>query len=357
MNRPPFLLFVPFYGRGGSGEFVRSVTLAQAVARRWPQLRIEFLLPGGPGTRQDAPFPSTCHDGPDTGKGAFDSLHIERLRPDLVIFDCGGRSESLRTCRRLGITSAYISDRDGTLKKPFRLDWMWLLDEHWHQREHVTAEALLPSQRLRSHFSRTRRLYFDTYYAEDAADWSLLDAPLRQALEQPFVLLSPGGGGYALDGRPVSEVFVEVAERIHAETGLTCLSLLGPLYQGAIRSATTQTLTMVAQPLFRELMRRARLVLTNGGHSLHQALAMRAVCVVAPLGGSDQPARIGAYDRAGLVVEAAPNARALGDAALRLLRDDAAHRAVADRVAALNIVNGIPAMCARIATLLGLEAP
>lgn len=356
MKRQPFVLFVPYYGRGGSGEFVRSVTLAQALARRWPALRIEFLLPGGPGTRQDAPFPKTCHDGPDALKGAFDSEHIARLRPDLVVFDCGGRSESLRTCRRLGITSAYISDRDGTLKKPFRLDWMWLLDEHWHQREHVTAEALLPSQRLRSHFSRTRRSFFDTYYAEEAADWSLLPAPLREALQRPFVLLSPGGGGYPVDGRPVSEVFVEVAERLHAETGLECLTLLGPLYRGAVQSTTTHSLTILPQALFRELMGRARLVLTNGGHSLHQALAMKAVCVVAPLGGSDQPARIRAYDRAGLVVEAAPTAQALGDAALHLLRDDEAYRAVAGKVAALSISNGIPVMCERIAHCLGLPS-
>lgn len=355
MSAQPFILFVPFYGRGGSGEFVRSVTLAEAFAKRWPQVRIEFLLPGGPGTRHDAPFPNICHEGPAIEKGAFDSAQIARLKPDLVIFDCGGRSESLRTCKRLGITSAYISDRDGTLKKPFRFDWMWLLDEHWHQREHVTGDALLPSQRVLSRFSRTQRLYFDTYYAEDQTDWSSLDSPLREALARPFVLLTPGGGGYLLEGRPVSEVFVEVAERIHAETGLECLTLLGPLYTGAIRPATTHALTLVPQPLFLELMRRAKLVLTNGGHSLHQALAMKAVCVVAPLGGSDQPARISAYDRAGLVVEAMPDAQMLGDAALRLLRDEAAHRALAERVAALDIVNGIPAMCERIARCLDLR--
>lgn len=356
VSTQPFVLFVPYYGRGGSGEFVRSVTLAQAVARRWPETRIEFLLPGGPGTRQDAPFPNTCHDGPDDQKGAFDSEHVARLRPDLVVFDCGGRSESLRTCKRLGITSAYISDRDGTLKKPFRLDWMWLLDEHWHQREHVTADSLLPSQRWRSRFSRTRRLFFDTYYAEDEADWSSLAPALRQLLEVPFVLLSPGGGGYTVDGDPVSEVFVRVAERVHAETGLACLTLLGPLYQGHMRSATTHVATTLPQPLFREFVRRAQLVLTNGGHSLHQALAMRATCVVAPLGGSDQPARIAAYDRAGLVVKAEPNVDALGDAALALLVDPAARRAMADRLAALHIVNGIPLMRDRIGSLLGMSA-
>lgn len=350
------MLFVPYYGNGGSGEFVRSVTLAQAASRRWPQLRIEFLLPGGPGTRQDAPFPKYCHEGAPDAKGRWDTTQIEALRPDLVIFDCGGRSESLRACKRLGIRSVYISDRDGTLKKPFRLDWLWLLDEHWHQREHVTAPALLRSQQLRASVSRTRRTIFDTYYAEDEADLATLPDSVRAMIEKPFVLLSPGGGGYQLDGRPVSEVFLEVAERLQASTGVAALTLMGPLYEGTRRGERTQSLPNVAQPVFRELMRRAQVTITNGGHSLHQALAQRALCVVAPLGGSDQPARIAAYDRAGLVVAAPPTADALEAAARSLLDDPLARNALRARVAAQPIVNGIPAMRDRIGALLGLDA-
>lgn len=353
----PFVLFVPSYGRGGSGEFVRSVTLAEAAAARWPGLRIEFLLPGGPGTRQDAPFPKHCHEGPDETKGRFDAEHIERLRPDLVIFDSGCRSPTLRLCRRLGIRTAYISDRDGTCKKPFRLDWLRVLDEHWHQREHLTGTAFTRAQGWRDRLSTTRRTVFDTYFAETPADWSVLPADIAQALAAPFVLLSPGGGGYEIAGRPVAEVFVDVAEAIHAETGHACLTLLGPLYAGkAVARVHTHALAIVPQSLFLALMRRAELVITNGGHSLNQALACGAVTVVAALGGSDQPARIAAYAEAGLVRAAEPSVADLGAQAVHLLRHPAERAALHARIDGMAVVNGIPMMLARMAALLGLPA-
>lgn len=353
----PFVLFVPSYGRGGSGEFVRSVTLAQAAAARWPDLRIEFLLPGGPGTRQDAPFPKYCHEGPDETKGAFDAAHIERLRPDLVIFDSGCRSPTLRLCRRLCIRTAYISDRDGTCKKPFRLDWLRVLDEHWHQREHLTGTAFTRTQVLRDRLSTTRRTVFDTYFAESPADWSALPADIAAAVTQPFVLLSPGGGGYEIEGRPVAEVFVDVAEAIHARSGRQCLTLLGPLYAGkAVARVHTHALAIVPQSLFLALMQRAELVITNGGHSLNQALACGAATVVAALGGSDQPARIAAYAQAGLVRAAEPTVADLAQQATRLLEQAPEREALRARIDGMAIVNGIPMMLARMAALLGLPA-
>ncbi|MBL6749662.1 MAG: hypothetical protein ISP90_04035 [Nevskia sp.] len=353
----PFILFVPSYGKGGSGEFVRSVSLAQAAQARWPQARIEFLLPGGAGTRQDAPFPKHCHAGPEDDKDAFDREQILRLRPQLAVFDSGCRTSTLRLCHRLGIRTAYISDRHGTLRKAFRLEWLWRLDAHWHQREHLTAPPFTPRQRLLARLGRTRRLHFDTYFPEAAADWSQLPAVLRERLVRGYVLFSPGGGGYRVDGRLITDVFLDAAARVRRGAGLECLTLLGPLYPGAAPDdPELPTLREVPQALFLELMRRARVVVTNGGHSLHQALARGAVCVAAPLGGSDQPERIEAYGKAGLVRAAAPAAETLAAAACALAGDAAACSAIRRRIAALSIRNGIPVMLDGIAGLLGEAA-
>ncbi|GAC1632672.1 MAG: hypothetical protein NVS9B10_27370 [Nevskia sp.] len=346
---PPFVLFVPSYGRGGSGEFVRAVALAEAVARRWPALRLEFLLPGGPGTRQDAPFPATCHDGPEDTKGGFDDEHLLRLRPDIAIFDSGCRSSTLRLCRRLGIRSVFISDRAGTCRKAFRLDWLRALDKHWHQREHLTAPAFTRSQTFRARFSSTRRLVFDTYLAEPPARDDDLPAELRSRLQQPFVLFAPGGGGYRIDGRPVSELFAEAAARVQAAHGIECLTLLGALYEGPV--AGMSTLKQVSPGRFVALMRQARIVVCNGGHSLNQALACGAATVAAPLGGGDQPERIAAYAAAGLIRAAQPQVESLAAQVAALLDDD---RRTAQRaqVARLAPVNGIPVMCDALAELL-----
>ncbi|MBX6420872.1 MAG: hypothetical protein IRZ06_07690 [Nevskia sp.] len=349
----PLVLFVPLYGGGGTGEFVRAVSLAQALARRAPRTRIEFLLPGGPGTRHDVPFPHLIHDGPPQTKGEFDRATLARLRPDLAIFDSGCRTATLRCCRRLGIRSAYVSDRAGTRRKAFRLDWLPLLDAHWHQRELLTAPAFTLTQRLLARFGRARRLAFDLCGSEEGADWNALPEPWRQRLQRPFVLFAPGGGGYRVEGRPVGEIFLHAAEALHAACGVECLTLTGALTpETAAQARHTLARPTLPQPLYLALLRRAQLVITNGGQGLHQALAAGAVCVCAPLGGDDQPGRIAVYARRGWILAAPPRAEDLCRTALELLHNAAARAALRARVGALSLVNGIPLMVDEIERLL-----
>lgn len=360
MSAQPFILFVPAYGRGGYGEFVRAVLLAQATKAHWPQMRIEFLLPGGPGTRTDAPFPSICHDGDATTKGQFDLEHIERLRPDLVIFDSACRSPTLRHCRRLGIRTAYVTSLVGGRRKAFRLDWLWLLDEHWHQREDLTAAPFTPWQRLLDRLGRTRRRVFDTCFSDAAPDFAALPVSVQPLLDQDYVLFSPGGGGYRIGDRPVAEIFLEAAEQLQAQSGLPCLMILGPLYAALATAKAGESkvhcLVEVPQATFMGLMRKARLVVTNGGHSLDQALASGAISVAAALGGTDQPGRIAAYRDAGWVLESKPDAASLVAAAQALLGDPAREQALRKTLGELKVANGIPVMLGGIAHLLRLPA-
>lgn len=351
---PAFILFVPYYGTG-VGEFVRSVTLAEAVAARWPETRIEFLLPGGPGIRRDTRFPFTTHDGPDQARGAFDSAQLERLRPSLVVFDNGCRTETLRVARRLGIRSAYLSVRSGPLRKTFRPDWLWLLDDNWHQRERLTEDALSCRQQFLARCGRTRRLLFDTCYAEAPPALDQLPADVRTLIDGSFVLLSPGGGGWPIAGRTAASLYLDVAAEIAAQRGIPVLTLTGVLPAGSPVDGRTRHLPTVPQQTFRELMRRATVTVTNGGGTLHQAFVQGAACVAAPLGGDDQPGRIAAYAAAGYLIAAEPTVEALTTATLRLLDDAPARTALSARVAALPIVNGIPAMRDRIGVLLGLK--
>jgi len=171
----------------------------------------------------------------------------------------------------------------------------------------------------------------------------------------PFVLFTPGGGGYRIEGQPVSELFLDAAERLHAATGIECLTLQGALHGGAPeRAAPPKTLTLpqVPQPLLRDLLRRAQLVVTNGGNTLTQALSAGAACVAAPLGGDDQPGRIGAYTKAGLLLAAAAQAGALAEAAQALVVEPQRRETLRRQVAATPVVNGIPLMLRGIEELL-----
>lgn len=350
MKPSPFLLFIPAYGRGGTGELVRCITLAAAVAWRWPTARIEFLLPGGAGTLQHTPFTNHRHSEDGTSKEQFNNREIARLRPDLVVFDGGIRPSSLALCHGLGIHSAYISHHAKARRKAFRLGGLRQLDAHWHQCD-ADGGTLPPLLRLLDAFSSTERLRFDICLATPPADDNDLPAEVLALIARPYVLLSPGGGGYRLNGQWVGDLFVEVAERLHAASGIGCVTILGPLHEGAARTRNTLALKQVSPGRLVALMRQATLVVANGAGSMGEAAACGCPVVAAPLGAVDQPARIAAYAAAGRVQPAEPTLESLTGQALVLL-DPARNARQRQRLGQSQMVDGIPLMCETIARLL-----
>ena len=305
MNPSPFLLFIPAYGQGGTGELVRCITLAAAVLRRWPAARIEFLLHGGPDTLQKTPFINHCHGDDGSNKEQFNNREIAKLRPDLVVFDGGIRPSSLALCHRLGIRSAYLSHHAKARRKAFRLAGLRQLDAHWHQCD-ADGGVLPPPLRLLDFLSNTERLSFDICLATPPASNDDLPAEVLALIATPYVLLSPGGGGYRLKGQWVGDLFVEVAERLHAASGIACLTILGPLHEGLVRTRHTLAIKQVSPGRLVALMRGATLVVANGAGSMGEAAACGCPVVAAPLGAVDQPARIVIDEASGTVVIMSP---------------------------------------------------
>lgn len=354
MSSVPFILFIPAYGNGGTGELVRCETLARALRQRWPQLRVEFVLPGDPGTLQQVAFPSHCHrPGVDPcSKEQFNNRCICELRPDLVVFDGGIRTSSLRLCRSLKIRTAFISQDAKSLGKAFRIGGLRILDAHWHQADaDAAAVEFSPLQRLLSRASTTQRLRFDTYLASPAEGEQDLPREWQSQYQQDFVLLTPGGGGYRIADRSVGDLYLEVAEAVNRCSGVHCLTVLGPLYAGSASSASTHVMRQVGAGRLIDLMKKARVVVTSGGGSLNQAIACGAPSVAASLGGLDQPARIAARARVGLVRAAEPTVESLVEQTLALLQPSA-NMQMRQRLASAQFVDGIPLLCNAIAELL-----
>jgi UDP:flavonoid glycosyltransferase YjiC (YdhE family) len=89
-----------------------------------------------------------------------------------------------------------------------------------------------------------------------------------------------------------------------------------------------------------ELMRGSRLVVTNGGSTLLQAIACGRACIAIPI-AKDQPQRIARCVDAGVAVTAELAAAGIVRAAVRLLRDEPARAALARRAADLKLANGV----------------
>ena len=89
-----------------------------------------------------------------------------------------------------------------------------------------------------------------------------------------------------------------------------------------------------------DLLSQARLVVTNGGSTLLQAIACGRACVAVPI-AQDQSERIQRCVNAGVAASAALAAPSIVRAATNLLRDESARAALAQRASKMKLANGI----------------
>ncbi|HXC20881.1 MAG TPA: hypothetical protein VNV13_05315, partial [Steroidobacteraceae bacterium] len=125
------MLFVPVSGPFGVGEYARSLAIAHAAKRRWPNADIHFVLSREAQYAASTPFSATLLASSPTFHSAEVIALMEKFRPDVLIFDNAGRTTQLRAARRVGARVVYISARARQRRKAFRLSWMRLIDEHW----------------------------------------------------------------------------------------------------------------------------------------------------------------------------------------------------------------------------------
>jgi UDP:flavonoid glycosyltransferase YjiC (YdhE family) len=95
----------------------------------------------------------------------------------------------------------------------------------------------------------------------------------------------------------------------------------------------------------------ARLIVTNGGSTLLQAVACGRASIAIPI-AQDQPQRIQRCVAAGVAIAAKLDAASMVQAARELLRDEPACLALGRRAADLGLADGIEIALAALARLL-----
>jgi len=101
-----------------------------------------------------------------------------------------------------------------------------------------------------------------------------------------------------------------------------------------------------------ELIRNARLVVSNGGDTLLQAIACQRPCIAIPI-AQDQPHRVDACVRQGLAVRAELDTADILRTALSLLSDEARQHHLQTKMAQSSITDGLKTAVDAIAELLG----
>jgi len=336
------------------GEYARSLAIAAGASRRWRGAAIHFVLSRDAPYAANVPYPATLLASSPTFHSAAVIELIERLRPEIVIFDNAGRTSQLRTARKFGARVVYISARARQRRKAFRCRWMRMIDEHWIAYPEFIAGGLRFTERLKLRvLGRPAVRYLDVVLS--AADPLRRDSVLSRAgcLAGSYVLVVPGGGtGHPGAGNAVGE-FIAAARGVAAHGVSTVY--VGPRDADATRAdvtrdadAATQAghepnwhhLSPLPQAELAELMRSARLIVANGGSTLLQAIACGVACIAVPI-AKDQAERTRRCVSAGVAVAAALDAASILQTVEHLLRNEPERTALAARAAALGLADGV----------------
>jgi ADP-heptose:LPS heptosyltransferase len=334
----------------GTGEYARSAAIARAAQRRWPRAEIHFILSRQAPYAAAAPFAATLLDSSPTFHSAAVAHVIKEFRPSIVIFDNAGRGAQLRAAQRQGAKIVYISSRSRQRRKAFRWRWMRLLHEHWIAYPEFIAGELgwLERFKLKS-LGRPTVRYLDVILSRNAAeeDWIVARVGLKPG---GYVLIVPGGGTGHPGASDAAEQFLAAANSL-AETATAVF--VGPTKaadagapsdarsgNGVSPNSRLRCFSSLPQGDLAALLQQARLVVTNGGSTLLQALACGCACVAVPI-AHDQAKRIQHCVAAGVAVAADLSSSSILRAANNLLRDEPARASLAKRAAELSLANGV----------------
>ncbi len=341
---------MPVSGAFGSGEYARSAAIARAAQRCWPRAEIHFVLSRHAPYAATVPFAATLLDSSPTFHSRAVGRLIKEFRPTIVVFDNAGRTAQLRAAHRQGARIVFISSRSRQRRKAFRWRWMRLLDEHWIAYPQLIAGELGWLERFKlKRLHRPTVRYLDVILSRKTPEEESIVA--RVGLKQGgYLLIVPGGGTGHPGASDAAEQFLGAANAL-AETetvvfvGPTRAADAGapsrPRSGSAVNlSPRLRCFSSLPQTDLADLMSHARLIVTNGGSTLLQAIACGRACIAVPI-AEDQPKRIERCVQAGVAMAAQLSAPDILRAASKLLRDESARAALAQRAANLKLANGV----------------
>jgi hypothetical protein len=288
------------------------------------------------------PFPATLLPGSATLHSPQVVELLAVFRPDIVIFDNAGRTAQIRAAHAVGARVVYVSSRRRQRAKAFRWRWMRILSEHWIACPRFIAGELGWLEQLKLKLAgRPRVRFVDTLLPVAAVGAAELWPDL-----QDFVLVVPGGGTAHPGAHDAPDIIGAAA------TGLAARGIHTVLV--GLRQATGDglltSLPLLPQEQLIELMRRARVVVSNGGDTLLQALACGCACVAVPI-AHDQATRIERCRRRQLLRAAPLEAGAIIDAVAELHADAGGRRQLLARVRAAGITDAMPQILDALAVL------
>jgi len=353
--RNPIILFIPVSSTEGVGEYTRSAIIAQTIQQQLEEVEIHFILNKHAQYAHNCPFNVHFSNHSATKDTPTVKSVIKSLKPDLVIFDCAGRSHQLAYAKSLGAKVIFISQHKRKRSRGLKTIRLLNTDLHWVVQPQYVIPALGFVTKLKlKMLGKNPPKYIGPILPKIEQDITAKTLASYQLNSNSFFIFGAGSGGHQMDGRLVADIFYQAAIKFCQQTKIPTIMVFGPNYPKALpENNLIFCFKYIPSTEFVVLLNEAKGRVIGAGDTLLQTIELQKPSV-ATVVSKDQPLRLETCFKQGLVIKASTDEKSLVDKALSLL-DENIYRKIEQKMLKLQPICGIDIALSDIKNLIGLE--
>lgn len=303
MTFNPTILFIPVSSPEGIGEYMRSLIIAQAVIKQWPEANINFILSEQASYAHSCPFKTYLTPTSPTKHIKQVNEVIANISPNITIFDASGRMSQLAAAKRCGSSVIFISQHKKKRSRGLRFGRLKLTDIHWVVQPSFAIGDISAIERLKLKLLKKKApINIGPVFSPINSNIQKQLLTQYQLQTNEYIIFNAGSGGHKIGDELAADIYAQTAEIITQQLGITCVMVYGDNYPADIKNKTKHiAIKSLNNEEFIALVDAAKFVVISGGDSLLQTIAMKKPCLTSPV-SKDQPSRIAACVENQLVI-------------------------------------------------------
>lgn len=316
----PVILFVPVSSDKGVGEYTRSLIIANAVQQKLPEAQIHFILNKNMKLANGCQYQTHFSKFSATKDTPLVNEIIAKIRPNIVIFDCAGRSQQFATAKRYGAKVVFISQHRKKRARGLTLRRLLFCDLQWVVQPTYAIQPLNRFEQLKLKIlGKKPPKNIGPIVPKINSDSNILEE--YSLKEEQYVLFSAGSGGHIINGELAADVFYRAALELAEKVDCKIVMVFGANYPKSLPvDSSIICLSHVPTEEFLTLLKKARHRVLSAGSTLLQVIELKLVSLAIAI-SKDQPSRLKRCARLGLVLKSKCDETAIVDGSLKLFEE------------------------------------
>jgi len=354
-NKAPRILFIPVSSPSGSGEYYRSLILAEEFKRICPAADIHFILNRYVSYAESCPFPTHLSERSATKDTPKVKQVIKELRPDLVIFDCSGRASQFKYAKSVGAKVIFLSQHRKKRARGIKFSRVFYCDLHWVVQPDYTISPLSWMEKLKLKLARkSLPQNIGPILPKIVSDTNSNLLQEYGLTENEYFIFSAGSGNHLKSGHLVADIFYRAAQLFTDKTKIPCIMVFGINYPNKLpENSSVICIHHLPYSDFSQLLISAKGRVISAGDTLLQTIELRKPSVAVAV-TKDQPLRLSACARMDLAIDAKLEEEDILYKAMQLL-DEVVYLSILNNMEVQQAIGGLEIAIQGMAKTLNLK--